>query len=240
MTNTELLKALGDVDERFLTEEYAPAANKKQRVTKAVRYAFAAAAACALITVCAAVINNTRPGPAAPDKTAARPQIITENDVIVFGSDDRTGAESPDIDGKPVKTDIVSQFEFMQNIKLPKEYVLTDQWILYEKENPQDTAYSKPWQYEVLYAVPREKGDPGEITESVDIIFTKEEIIGCILPDKNTFPISRINGKEVYLYKSENDTGIKAFFESGGYEFYVSSAGLGEDEFVGLVQSVLK
>ena len=49
-----------------------------------------------------------------------------------------------------------------------------------------------------------------------------------------------INGKDIYLFKSNNDLGKQAFFEYKGYKFFIESTKLTENEFVDLIKSIIQ
>lgn len=245
----KILKAMNDIDEKYLLgySKIIESQNSHQNFIESVskmkniklKYVLAPVMTFAIVLVCMIKINSINNKPKL--EIARDNEIVKENDTkkdnIIFGTTNiRTLA---DIDGKPVKMDIISKFEFLKNLDIPKGYSLIDQWAIYERENINDTEYSKLWQYELSYRVINSKyeGNP----ENIGIIFTKEkQILQCMLPDKNTFPISTINGQKVYLFKSENNSGIQAFFEYNGYEFFVESSRVSESEFITLIKSIIK
>lgn len=247
----KLLEALNDIDEQFLIEhiETTKETNSqkldKERVigmsNLRLKYVLTPIMAFTIVLVGIIAVNNIN---IKKDLEIAKGNEITENKDSDIKEDNISFSENNlsvlgDIDGKSVKMDVISKFEFLKNLDIPKGYSLIDQWALYERENINDTEYSKLWQYELSYGVINSKyeGNP----ENIGIIFTKEEqILQCMLPDKNTFPISTINGLEVYLFKSENSSGIQAFFEYNGYKFFVESSRVSESEFIALIKSIIK
>lgn len=161
---------------------------------------------------------------------------IAKEDNIVFNNNNNI-EKLTDIVGKSIKIDVISKFKFLHNLNIPKEYELEYQYALYEKENLDDAEYTKLWQHEIFYAL---KDSDNNIIEDINIIFTKQNhILACILPDKNDFPISIINEREVYLLESDQFSAKQAFFEYNGYKFFIESSKLSESEFVDLIKSII-
>ena len=135
---------------------------------------------------------------------------------------------------KLVDKDLTIEFKFVNNLSIPKNYILERSFEIYEKENINDTNYSKLWQYVLIYSTNE------ETTMHIEITFTKEEyILSCLLPDKNEFKSSIINDKEILLFSVDNTNEKQAFFENNNYKFFIESTDLTNNEFVNLIKSII-
>ncbi len=177
-----------------------------------------------LITLTVLAITNNKPN-----------TIIMNNDTLVFNKElintGKVDGVILDIDGKSVNTDIISNHDFLKDIKIPESYLLSNQFAIYEKENEFDTNYSKLWQYVLVYSSDDDK--------SIEISFTKENhILSCVAFIKEDFIKSTINGNSVYLLKGKNH--IQAHFDYKGYKFFIEASNINVDDFINLVRSILK
>ena len=81
-----------------------------------------------LITLTVLAITNNKPN-----------TIIMNNDTLVFNKDlintGKVDGVILDIDGKSVNTDIISNHDFLKDIKIPESYLLSNQFAIYEKED---------------------------------------------------------------------------------------------------------
>ena len=234
-----ILEAFNDIDDKLLLEEY-----ENEKLNKSneswikninIKYVLTPALTFIMILACVIAVNNSN----IKDnlEIAKKNEIEQINDNIVF-NEYNIPQDLGDIDGKSVKMDVVSDFEFLNNLNVPDEYSLINQFALYEKENTDDREYTKLWQYSVLYQI--NGSNINDIPSIIEITFTKEDyILGCMLPDKETFPISIINGKEVYLSRSDKGKNIQAYFEKGEYKFFIDSTKLNESEFIDLIKSII-
>ena len=177
-----------------------------------------------LITLTVLAITNNKPN-----------TIIMNNDTLVFNKElintGKVDGVILDIDGKSVNTDIISNHDFLKDIKIPESYLLSNQFAIYEKENEFDTNYSKLWQYVLVYSSDDDK--------SIEISFTKEShILSCVAFIKEDFIKSTINGNSVYLLKGKNH--IQAHFDYKGYKLFIEASNINDDDFINLVRSILK
>lgn len=266
MKNVELLKMLNDIDEKFLTEEYQPNLKKRYRISfkermnemrnVKLKYVLTPAIAFSIVLTGIVMINNydnkTGLEIAKDNETIETPmnnesnednkfednQIqIAKEDNITFSNNNMRSSVA--IKAKSVKINVISDFEFLENLSIPKEYELKEQLSLYKGENTNDTEYKKLWQYELHYLA--SNSNDSEIEKNINIVFTKEDyILACNTLKTENLPISTINGKDIYLFKSNNDLGKQAFFEYKGYKFFIESTKLTENEFVDLIKSIIQ
>jgi len=182
--------------------------------------------------------NNSQDNEIIPiNEIAAINEIAEEKNDIKFSNNNLK--TTSDIDGKSIKKDIISQFEFLSKLAIPESYNLIYQTELYEKNDISDLEYTKLWQYNILYEIngPNEN----DVHSIIEISFTKEDhILSCMLPDKNTFPVSKINGTEIYLFNEDTSSIKQAFFEYDGYKFFIEASKLSEEEFINLISSIIK
>lgn len=159
-----------------------------------------------------------------------------KNDTIIFN--DGSLKQNLDIDGKAIDTEIVTRFGFLSNLDIPNEYKIERSFEQYERANREDLDYAKLWQYVIIYTADQSNSD---FSKNIEIIFTKEDhILACMLPDKDKFPTSIINGKEISLFNTENTNMRQAFFEFDDYKFFIEANNLTEEEFINLIKSIIK
>lgn len=237
-----ILEALNDIDEKFLIENIENIKNNSSKAflfkNKKIRYVLTPAIAFTILAI--SIISTNRINMKNELKIANKNEISGSEENIIFNEDflDTERDVFGDIDGKSVKMDVISNFEFLNKLSIPKDYSLINQFALYEKEDINYKEYTKLWQYSLLYEVIG--SNINDVPADIEITFTKEDhILACMLPKKETFPISIIDGKEVYLFKSDKVINMKAFFEHDGYKFFVKSSKLTENEFIALIKSII-
>ena len=110
---------------------------------------------------------------------------VAQNDNIIFNTESIKNAVSisgkvVDVDGEWKDTNLEGEFGYIKNIDILKQYEHLRQGMVYVKENPKDTEYSKLQQYELIYSM------DGNNAPSTEIIFTKEDkILQCMIPKEN-------------------------------------------------------
>ena len=159
MKNVELLKMLNDIDEKFLTEEYQPNLKKRYRISfkermnemrnVKLKYVLTPAIAFSIVLTGIVMINNydnkTGLEIAKDNETIETPmnnesnednkfednQIqIAKEDNITFSNNNMRSSVA--IKAKSVKMNVISDFEFLENLSIPKEYELKEQLSLYK------------------------------------------------------------------------------------------------------------
>ena len=170
---------------------------------------------------------------------------VAQNDNIIFNTESIKNAVSisgkvVDVDGEWKDTNLEGEFGYIKNIDILKQYEHLRQGMVYVKENPKDTEYSKLQQYELIYSM------DGNNAPSTEIIFTKEDkILQCMIPKENNLLSSIINGQEVKLFKTENffdksKINAEAYFEHDEYKFYIESHRIVENDFINIIKAILK
>ena len=200
-------------------------------------------ATCAILVLCLVVSKNIKNSLninnnvelAKNDDVTQEENNISEDKIVYNEGNLESQA---DYDGK------WEEFEFVNEIFIPKELELARQGKIYVREyinNILSDDYSKLHQYSLIYS-----NNNKEDTSIIEINFTKEQtILGCMIPKEDETPSSIINGKEVKLFKSEyirDESKINgyAFFEKDGFKFYINAHRIDEEDFIKVVKSILK
>ena len=237
----KILEALNDIDDNLINDNFEEYKNIYQKSNikilnfYRIKYILTPAVCLAFLIVCILLYDNTT---IFQDNTTIQINEIAEekNDIKFSNNNLKTAS---DIDGKSIPKDIISQFEFLSKLSIPENYNLVYQMELYEKNDINDFEYTKLWQYNILYEV--NGSNENDVPSTIEISFTKEDhILSCMLPDKNAFPVSKINGKEIYLFSNDISSVKQAFFEYNEYKFFIEASKLSEEEFVNLISSIIK
>lgn len=236
MNNRDLLKAIGDIDDKYLIEENnieetnRIASNKMVNIMKSLNLKYVASAILATTIVLIFVFGVNKINRHNNDIGSFPNDIILENDRIIFNN--RKIELSGDVAGKWIDTDVKAQFEFLNNIDIPESYELVRQGEIYEPANSEDMNYTKLWQYSLIYDLKNETQN-----NSIEITFTREnKIISCLIPNEDKFQDSIINGKKVKLFQMDHTA--EAFFEYNGYKFYIKAHTISENDFVNIIKSI--
>ena len=206
--------------------------------------------ACAILILCLVVSKNIKyPLNINNNVELARNHNVTQEennvpeDKIVFNEGDLK--VKADYDGKWEDANLQREFDFINEIFIPKELELSRQGKVYVREhndNKLSDDYTKLQQYSLIYS-----NGSKEDSSIIEIIFTKEQTIlgDCITPKEEKILTSIINGKEVKLFKNkyisdESKIDGYAFFEKNGYKFYINAHTIDEEDFIKVVKSILK
>lgn len=165
-------------------------------------------------------------------------EIIEDNIIFNNGGMEKS---NDSIAARPVYVSIKSKFSFLDNLVVPEGFVISNEMEVYVSADQNDHNMSKLWEYYLEYCA--FNSDKTECLNSFGISFTKEEQIlgmGLWKRDESKYKKSTINGYEVTLYGSDDVSGKEAFFEYDGYNFYVASTHLTNEEFINLIKSIIK
>ena len=130
----EILEALNDIDEKILIEALED--KKPKHINKTWVYFFTPTIALMVMLTCVIYINkNLKSDNLQLAKNNEIQNIVKDEnkDNIIFNNNNIITAS--DIDGKSKKEDVISKFEFLKELNIPKEYSLINQYALYEKED---------------------------------------------------------------------------------------------------------
>lgn len=238
----KLLEALNDIDESLLIKDLE--SKVKKHINKKWIYILAPAITFSIVLIFAIYTNNTikdanlllAKNNQIQNKEINDDRKLVNNDSIVFNNH---LIQLSDIDGKSEKMDVISNFRFLNELKIPEKYSLLNQYALYEKEDLNESEYTKLWQYTINYQI--QGSNVNDVPSDIEITFTKEDhILGCMLPKKESFEISKIYNNNIYLFNSDKGTTMQAYFEYEGYKFFIESFKLNENEFVELIKSIIQ
>lgn len=230
MNNRDFLKAIGDIDDKYLIEENDVeernriTANKMVNIMRKLNLKYVASAILTITIVSIFVFGVNK------IKDPNNDIGTVQNDRIIFNN--YKIESSGDAAGKWIDADVKSQFEFLNNMAIPESYELVRQGEIYEPANSEDMDYTKLWQYSLIYDLKNTIQN-----NSIEINFTREnKIISCLLPNEDELPDSIVGGKKVKLFKMENKA--EAFFEYNGYKFYIKAHTISEGDFINLIKSI--
>ena len=238
----KLLEALNDIDESLLIKDLE--SKEKKHINKKWIYILTPAITFSIVLIFAIYTNNTikdanlllAKNNQIQNKEINDDRKLVNNDSIVFNNH---LIQLSDIDGKSEKMDVISNFRFLNELKIPEKYSLLNQYALYEKEDLNESEYTKLWQYTINYQI--QGSNVNDVPSDIEITFTKEDhILGCMLPKKESFEISKIYNNNIYLFNSDKGTTMQAYFEYEGYKFFIESFKLNENEFVELIKSIIQ
>lgn len=257
-----LLKALNDIDDRFLIQEYQPIRRENSKnffkegviSMKNIKLKYILSPVFILAIVIISIITFRNFNHTTDDMLLAKENDITENvekenyvdeiniNEIIINDFMGTEGDVTDIDARCVDTDITEQFSFLNNIyiPIPLEEKNLRQGEIYVREDLNDDDYSELYQYFIVYF---DNSQPQ--TKSIEINFSKNELLpDCIPSAIETAKESLINNTKVKLFATEKkDAPSKirgeAYFEYNGYKFDIEVTMITEEEFIEVVKSVI-
>ena len=248
----KILKGFNDIDNTFLLENFESKEKNLKRINifkeviKHINVKYVASTLSTIGVMCIFILyiiyingkNNVNSYNELAEENVTQENITenvqTQEDNIIFNKGSIKNS-TLDIAGKMVYADLISEFDFLNDIMVPDTFKLSSQGKLYVKENINDENFTKLRQYSLWYS----RGETNTKQDFIEIIFTKDKtILACMLPDENNFVPSTINEKEVKLFKIGKVS--EAFFEYDGYKFYIEANEIEEAEFINLLKSILK
>ena len=130
----------------------------------------------------------------------SKQEEIVQDDIIKINNT-AIQSEALDIDAKFVEKDLKKEFDFIKDMYIP-DYCTEEsgQGEIYVRENIEDDAYSKLYQYSVSYYT-----SGGEYKEDsfIDIEFSKNKILHCLYYDMEEVEESIINNVPVKIFAYE-------------------------------------
>ena len=167
---------------------------------------------------------------------------IAQDDIIKINNT-AFQLSSLDIDAKFVEKDLKKEFDFIKDMYIP-DYCTEEsgQGEIYVRENIEDDAYSKLYQYSVSYYT-----SGGEYKEDsfIDIEFSKNEILHCLYYDMEEVEESIINNVpvKIFAYEEKQDKSKisgYASFKYNDYNFDIEVNMITLEDFIKLVKSIIK
>ena len=167
---------------------------------------------------------------------------IAQDDIIKINNT-AIQLEALDIDAKFVEKDLKKEFDFMKNIYIP-DYCMENyrQGEIYVRENIEDDAYSKLYQYSVSYYT---SGGEYKEDSGINIEFSKNEILHCLYYDMEEVEESLINNVPVKIFAHEekqdkSKIGGYASFKYNGYNFDIEVNMITLEDFIKVIRSIIK
>ena len=167
---------------------------------------------------------------------------IAQDDIIKINNT-AIQLEALDIDAKFVEKDLKKEFDFMKNIYIP-DYCMENyrQGEIYVRENIEDDAYSKLYQYSVSYYT---SGGEYKEDSGINIEFSKNEILHCLYYNMEEVEESIINNVPVKIFAHEekqdkSKIGGYASFKYNDYNFDIEVNMITLEDFIKVIRSIIK
>lgn len=258
MNNLDLLKALNDIDDKFLLDDYQPKKNKNSlnyfrekgfsmRNVK-LKYVLSPICVIAIVLVSFVMINRNNKDDIIIAKNdnkiveESNPKLestTSKNDEININ---KLGAKSElDIDAKWIDANLKDEFEFLNKIYVPENLKEVRQGKIYVRKDIEDNDYKEFKQYSIMFTDKSE-----EEIRNLEFNFSKNELLrDCVPTGIENAKESIIDGTIVKLFANErtNETSVisgEAYFEYNDYKFDIQVYRLTQEEFIKIVTSIVK
>lgn len=259
MNNLDLLKALNDIDDKFLLEDYQPKKNKNSlnyfreegfsmRNVK-LKYVLSPICVIAIVLVSVVILNKNNNKDnimiAKNDNTIveeSNPKVESTtkvNDEININKLEKGSIF--DYDAKWVDANLKDEFEFLNKIYVPENLKEIRQGKIYVRKDIEDNDYKEFKQYSIMFTDKSE-----EEIRNLEFNFSKNELLrDCIPIGLENAKESIIDGTIVKLFANErtNESSVisgEAYFEYNDYKFDLQVYRLTQEEFIKIVTSIVK
>ena len=238
MNSKDLLRALGDIDDKYIDEEYdtPKEKNKKEIYIKIIRnkkIIYGLSSACAVfilgIGMLAAQKKMNNKVIKSKDEGIVRSQNM--NVMLEINQMQEASIAKFDADVQTVEiTSIPEKFEFINNIELPSEYKLDSCYEIFTRENLNTTECDLLHDYVFNYSKDYEN--------SIKVAFSEvEEPIRDYFLD-NSKKTSKIGDVDVII--SQYKKMYVATFRCKDIYFDIETNGITEEEMINLLESIIK
>ena len=238
MNSKDLLRAIGDIDDKYLEEEYETPKDKNKKefymkIIKNKKIIYALSSACAVFILGIGILAGQKKTNKNIIKTEDEGMVRSQNMNIMLEINPTQGASMAklDADAQTVEmTSIPEKFEFINNITLPSEYKLANSYEIFTKENHDTAEYSLLHDYVFYYSKDYEN--------SIKVAFSEvgEPIRDYFLDDSKK--ISKIGNVDVII--SQYEKVYVATFKCKEIYFDIETNGITEEELVNLLESIIK
>ena len=259
MNNLDLLKALNDIDDKFLLEDYQPKKNKnslnyfreKGFSMRNVKLKYVLSPICVIAIVLVSVVmlnkNNNKDNImiAKNDNTIveeSNPKVESTtkvNDEININKLEKGSIF--DYDAKWLDSNLTEEFLFLKKIDIPEHLSEIRQGKIYVRESIEDSNYKEFRQYSISYTDKSE-----EEIKNIEFNFTNNKLLrDCVPVNLDDGKASIIDGTIVKIFIGERikePTLIsgEAYFEYNDYKFDIKAYRLSKEEFINIVTSIVK
>ena len=238
MNSKDLLRALGDIDDKYLDEEYETpkGKNKKEfymRIMRNKKFIYGLSSACAIFILGIGILAGQKKANNNVIKAENEGMVSRQNMNVMLEINPLQGASMAKLDADVQTGEISSlpeKFEFINNIALPSEYKLENSYEVYTRENYDNAEYSSLHDYVFNYSKDYEN--------TIKIAFSEagEPIRDNFLDDSKK--ISKIGDVDVII--SQYEKMYVATFKCKGIYFDIETNGITEEELVNLLESIIE
>ena len=234
MNSKDLLRALGDIDDKYLDEEYETpkGKNKKDFYTKIIRnkkIIYGLSSACAVFILGVGISAVQKKSNNNVMKAENEGMVSSQNMNVMLEINPLQGASMAKLDADVISS-LPEKFEFINNIALPSEYKLENSYEVYTRENYDNAEYSSLHDYVFNYSKDYEN--------TIKVAFSEagEPIRDNFLDDSKK--ISKIGDVDVII--SQYEKMYVATFKCKGIYFDIETNGITEEELVNLLESIIE
>lgn len=258
MNNLDLLKALNDIDDKFLLDDYQPKNSENSlnyfrergfsMKKLKLKYVLSPICVMAIVLVSFVMINRNNKDDIIIAKNdnkiveESNPKLestTSKNDEININ---KLGAKSElDIDAKWIDANLKDEFEFLNKIYVPENLKEVRQGKIYVRKDIEDNDYKEFKQYSIMFTDKSE-----EEIRNLEFNFSKNELLrDCVPTGIENAKESIIDETIVKLFANErtNETSVisgEAYFEYNDYKFDIQVYRLTQEEFIKIVTSIVK
>lgn len=258
MNNLDLLKALNDIDDKFLLDDYQPKNSENSlnyfrergfsMKKLKLKYVLSPICVMAIVLVSFVMINRNNKDDIIIAKNdnkiveESNPKLestTSKNDEININ---KLGAKSEfNIDAKWIDANLKDEFEFLNKIYVPENLKEVRQGKIYVRKDIEDNDYKEFKQYSIMFTDKSE-----EEIRNLEFNFSKNELLrDCVPTGIENAKESIIDGTIVKLFANErtNETSVisgEAYFEYNDYKFDIQVYRLTQEEFIKIVTSIVK
>lgn len=238
MNSKDLLRALGDIDEKYLDEEHETPKekNKKEFYIKIIRnkkIIYGLSSACAVFILGVGILAVQKKSNNNVTKAENEIMVSSRNMNVMLEINPMQGASMAKLDADVQTVEINSlpeKFGFINNIALPSEYKLDNSYEVYTRENCDNAEYSLLHDYVFNYSKDYEN--------TIKVAFSEagEPVRDNFLDDSKK--VSKIGDVDVIISQYENM--YVATFKCKEINFDIETNGITEEELVNLLESIIK
>ena len=238
MNSKDLLRAIGDIDDKYLEEEYETPKDKNKKefymkIIKNKKIIYALSSACAVFLFGIGILAGQKKTNKNIIKTEDEGMVRSQNMNIMLEINPMQGASMAKLDADAQTVEITSipeKFEFINNIELPSEYKLDSSYEIFTRENLNTTECDLLHDYVFNYSKDYEN--------SIKVAFSEvEEPIRDYFLD-NSKKTSKIGDVDVII--SQYEKMYVATFRCKDIYFDIETNGITEEEMINLLESIIK
>ena len=238
MNSKDLLRAIGDIDDKYLEEEYETPKDKNKKefymkIIKNKKIIYALSSAFAVFLLGIGILAGQKKTNKNIIKTEDEGMVRSQNMNIMLEINPMQGASMAKLDADAQTVEITSipeKFEFINNIELPSEYKLDSSYEIFTRENLNTTECDLLHDYVFNYSKDYEN--------SIKVAFSEvEEPIRDYFLD-NSKKTSKIGDVDVII--SQYEKMYVATFRCKDIYFDIETNGITEEEMINLLESIIK